>query len=108
MLVFEPNVERRKQLVECIEGKEVQVETAADVEGAISILRREPVDCVVAGDASAEFAEALSEFADSSPIEFGRLNVVACEIVNSRIMRGLDSRMRAPSVTPGHWIESST
>jgi HAMP domain-containing protein/signal transduction histidine kinase/CheY-like chemotaxis protein len=78
VLVFEPNLDRRKKLVECIEGKEVQIETADDVPGAISILRHGPVDCVVAGDASAAFAQAVSEFADSSPIEFGRLNVVAC------------------------------
>ena len=31
VLVFEPNLERRKKLVECIEGKEVQIETADDV-----------------------------------------------------------------------------
>jgi CheY-like chemotaxis protein len=86
VLVFEPNLDRRKRLVECIEGKEVQIETVDDVQDAVSILRSGPVDCVVAGDASAEFAQALSEFADSSPIEFGRLNVVAsadCELTDN-------------------------
>jgi signal transduction histidine kinase/DNA-binding response OmpR family regulator/HAMP domain-containing protein len=78
VLVFDPDLDRRQKLVECLDGKEVQIEAAGDVGGAMSLLRKGSVDCVVAGAASAEFAEALAEFAEAGPIEFGRLNVVAC------------------------------
>jgi len=78
VLLFEPNPERRTKLVECLDGKEVQIDTAGDIGSAMKLLRQAPVDCVVAGAASPEFAEALAEFAETGPIEFGRLNVVAC------------------------------
>jgi HAMP domain-containing protein/signal transduction histidine kinase/CheY-like chemotaxis protein len=78
LLLFEPSTERRQKLFECLEGKNVQIETAEDVKGAMSVLRQKPVDCIVAGAASPEFAGALAEFAETSPVEFGRLNVVAC------------------------------
>ena len=82
VLVFEPDAGRRKKLLECLEGKEVQIETPVNVTNAMSVLRTQPVDCVVTGTASAEFAEALAEFAEAGPIEFGRLNVVACATRN--------------------------
>jgi CheY-like chemotaxis protein len=78
LLLFEPDAERRKQLLDCLEGKNVEIETADDVSGAMSLLREAPVDCIIAGVASPEFADALADFAETSPVEFGRLNVVAC------------------------------
>jgi CheY-like chemotaxis protein len=78
ILLFEPDAERRKNLFDCLEGKDVQIETADDVEGAMSLLRQAPVDCIVAGTTSPEFAAELAEFGETNPIEFGRLTVVAC------------------------------
>jgi HAMP domain-containing protein/signal transduction histidine kinase/CheY-like chemotaxis protein len=78
LLVFEPDAERRKQLFDCLEGKDVLVETAQDIKGAMTLLRQTSVDCIVVGADSPEFADALADFAESGPVEFGRLNVVAC------------------------------
>jgi CheY-like chemotaxis protein len=76
VLVVEPETARRKQVAADLETEELKVIAVADTKGAMKILKKEPVDCIVANPCVTELAEKLLERASDEERSLSRLPVL--------------------------------
>jgi HAMP domain-containing protein/signal transduction histidine kinase/CheY-like chemotaxis protein len=76
VLVVEPDKKRREAILECLRIEGVEASLAKSVAQAASLMDKQRVDCIVTGDSSAEFADALKARAEQDQNGFSRSPII--------------------------------
>jgi HAMP domain-containing protein/signal transduction histidine kinase/CheY-like chemotaxis protein len=76
LLLFEPDLDQRAYLLDCIDAKDLQFSVASNAPEVLEILRQRSIDCIVVGAQGSGLAEAMLASPDCCSNRLGPLPVI--------------------------------